>query len=201
MTRGVQAIKDYDAVARHRAMIARIRDLIVLKIDHATAHFVQNHDRNTNRKDNTCQITVSRRGVGVGVWVNVGRNLRLKQIEHRDLGVSSDIPRGLVLALVGVRFLHLRQDPLSPFEAPELLTVGGVLFAEVLDVPEKPRMVKARVPDIKDAGLWAMMRLTDRSGTLCKQQYPAVDPLTGQLQPAPPMQARTIRMPVCAWEG
>ncbi len=183
-----------EAVAELRATMARIRALAASKLDAATAHFVRHHDRHTSRKDSTCQLTVALPGVQLGIWVNVAKNLRLRLIEHPAMGVATDVPRPIILQLVGLRCLHLRHDPLpSPADLlgevpPALLTVGGVLFVELMDVPERPRIVKARAPDIKDAGTWAMLRLTDRTGTLARQPYPAVDPLTGQLQQCPPMQ-------------
>jgi hypothetical protein len=178
-----------EAVADLRATMARIRALAAAKLDAATAHFVEHHDRHTNRKDSTCQLAVALPGVQLGVWVNVAKNLRLKLIEHPAVGVATDVPRPIILQLVGLRCLHLRHDPLSPADPADLFTVGGVLFVELVDVPERPRAVRARAPDVKDAGAWAMLRLTERSGALARQPYPAVDPITGQLQQSPPMQA------------
>ena len=35
----------------------------------------------------------------VGIWVNIAKNLRLKNIEYNSLGVVTDVPRPIILAV------------------------------------------------------------------------------------------------------
>jgi len=196
-----QAVKDEELTTKYRDYISRLDKLIVDKIDFATAHTLEHLDKHTT-KDNTCQLSMNNALLRFGLWVNIAKNLRLKSIEYPELGLTTDIPRPIILQTVAVRMIHYRRDPYSPFELGDYFTIGGVLVIEVLEVPERPRVVKAHVPDVKDAGTWNMIRITETSGTVVRQPYPVVDPVTRIVQSAPPMQVNyTIPADVMLPEG
>lgn len=73
-----QSNDDEPAAAALRATVARVTELTALKLDAATAAFVQRYERHVSRKDNTCQFAAALPGVRIGVWVNATKNLRLK---------------------------------------------------------------------------------------------------------------------------
>ena len=56
-----QANKDDAAVRRHRDVIQRMRELIRNKIDASSVGILEQLDKYTNKKDNTCQLSVVRR--------------------------------------------------------------------------------------------------------------------------------------------
>lgn len=182
------AMKNEELTVKYRGYIKKLRKLVEVKTDYATAHMLEHLDKHINTQDNTCKVFNTTPMQKYGIWVNIAKNLRLKTIEYPELGLMTDIPRPIILASVAVRMIHYRLDPLSPFEMGEFFTVGGVLFIEVLDVPDRPKVVKAHVPDVKDPGSWAMIRISDTRGCVERQQYPAVDPITGLINAAsPPM--------------
>ena len=118
LTNTARCAQSIVTAATLRATVARIRDLVTLKLDAATAAFVQHYDKHTNRKDNTCQLTVALPGVQLGIWVNAAKNLRLKLIEHPAMGVVTDIPRPIMLQVPHARRLPaagtLRRKAMPP---------------------------------------------------------------------------------------
>eukprot|EP00960_Hanusia_phi_P071592 767585-Hanusia_phi.AAC.3 len=156
----------------------------------ASAKILENLEEHVT-KENICQIDFSTELQKYGMWVNVAKNLRLKNIEYPSLGLYTDIPRPIILQTVAVRMMHFRKDILSsPSQAEDFFTIGGILYIEVLEVPDRPRAIKSHVSEAKDSGRWMMVKITSSSGNVIRQMYPPIDPVTGLVQTIgiPPMQ-------------
>ena len=115
--------------------------------------------------------------------------MRIKQIEYPNLAFKTDIPRTIILQTVAVRMMHFRKDLVSPFVSGDYFTIGGVLFIECLEVPDRPKQIKSHVPDVKDSGNWNSIKMTETKGAVERQSYPPIDLATGQMQTVgvPPM--------------
>jgi len=181
-----------EALNKYEQFIKTLQDLILMKLDHATAKILENLDDHVT-KDNICQIDLSTVLQKYGMWVNVAKNLRLKNIEYPSLGLHTDIPRPIILQTVAVRMMHFRKDILSsPSQAEDFFTIGGILYIEVLEVPDRPKAIKSHVSEAKDSGRWMIVKITSSSGDVIRQVYPPIDPVTGLVQTIgiPPMQVK-----------
>mmetsp|Transcript_24971 Transcript_24971/g.59572 ORF Transcript_24971/g.59572 Transcript_24971/m.59572 type:complete len:770 (+) Transcript_24971:119-2428(+) len=194
-------VGDEASVEKNRMYMLKIKMIIEEKIDRASAWMLEHVDQNI-ATDNTCQCEFFTPLQKVGIWVNIAKNLRLKNIEYSSLGVVTDVPRPIILSTCALRLVHFRKDIRSHVATGDYFTIGGVLIMEVLDVPERPRQVKAHLPDVKEGGYWHMKRISDTAGSVSRQEYPARDPNTGILAKVPPIQIRfTIPSDVLLTEG
>ena len=180
---------DSTGVDKYRGYMRQIKLLIQQKIDRASAWMLEHVDQFI-AADNTCQIEHSSALQKLGIWVNIAKNLRLKNIEYSSLGVVTDVPRPIILQTCALRLVHFRKDVRSHDEAGDFFTIGGVLILEVLDVPERPKQIKSHIPDVKEGGNWSMKRVSESTGSVVRQEYPSKDPTTGIVAKVPPINIR-----------
>jgi hypothetical protein len=180
---------DSTGVDKYRGYLRQIKLLIQQKIDRASAWMLEHVDQFI-AADNTCQIEHSSALQKLGIWVNIAKNLRLKNIEYSSLGVVTDVPRPIILQTCALRLVHFRKDVRSHDEAGDFFTIGGVLILEVLDVPERPKQIKSHIPDVKEGGNWSMKRVSESTGSVVRQEYPSKDPTTGIVAKVPPINIR-----------
>ena len=111
-----------------------------------------------------------------GLWVNLAKNPRIKQLDFADLAISTELPKSLALASVAIRVIHYQADRLTPArtstepllfgaEAP-LMTLGGVLSVELLGLPPSTKQVKG----------WTLRQVSEESSAIVRQHYPAREP-------------------------
>jgi len=186
--------KNFELADKSRNYMKKLRELIKFKLDHATAEMLEHLDPYIDHKDNTCQHSLLTATQRYGIWVNTTRNVRIKAIEYPNLGLKTDIPRTIILQTVAVRMMHFRNDLVSPFVSGDYFTIGGVLVIECLEVPDRPKVTKSHVPDVKDSGNWNFTQVTDSKGEVERQPYPPLDPTTGQMQTVgvPPMKVEWL---------
>ena len=192
--------KDVELADKSRNYMKRLRQLIMYKLDHSSAEMLEHLDPYIDPKDNTCQHSLATELQRFGMWVNTTRNVRIKAIDFweqknaTNLGLKTDIPRTIILQTVAVRMMHFRKDLVSPFVSGDYFTIGGVLFIECLEVPDRPKQIKSHVPDVKDSGSWNFIKITERKGEVDRQSYPPIDPTTGQMQTVgvPPMKVEWL---------
>nr|KAJ3420075.1 hypothetical protein HK105_006145 [Polyrhizophydium stewartii] len=102
-----------------------------------------------------------------GIWGNLTRNPRHKNIEFPQLNMSASLPKPLVLSNVTIRMLYMTGANCGvPFEVQEgeghRSFVGGVLMLDLAEMPDPPKIVDN----------WTIRQILSPSGELKRLDYP-----------------------------
>eukprot|EP00741_Cyanophora_paradoxa_P006968 tig00001065_g6741.t1 len=152
---------DERELERSRAHLTRIRDLITTRMDQCTAHLIQYADEHANAK-NECQLWGQTDDFKFGLWVNLAKNPRVKQIEYPELGITSELPRGLALAPIAIRAFATSYDPFSQDHPNGLSVLGPVISLELLALPPPPKKARG----------WTIRHVTALATNVQRLPYP-----------------------------
>jgi len=172
---GSLEIGDEGQAEWQQRLSAELGEVLLGKLDAATADFLQEAESHANAK-NECMTCLTQPSCKYGLWVNLAKNPRIKQLDFADLAISTELPKSLALASVAIRVIHYQADRLTPArtstepllfgaEAP-LMTLGGVLSVELLGLPPSTKQVKG----------WTLRQVSDESSAIVRQHYPAREP-------------------------
>uniref|UniRef100_A0A7S3D973 IC97/Casc1 N-terminal domain-containing protein n=1 Tax=Palpitomonas bilix TaxID=652834 RepID=A0A7S3D973_9EUKA len=143
--------------------ITRIRTLTSEKIDEMTAKTLTEIEE---AKEDP-QRSVATENIKFGVWVNLEKNLKTKQINFHALNIHTDLPRNLALNPIALRVMYTSFDPVSEDLQTNHLVVGGVLSVDVINLPPPAKTIKG----------WVMRPFNESEGFISKLAYPS--PSTG----------------------
>ncbi|KAL1522616.1 hypothetical protein AB1Y20_017599 [Prymnesium parvum] len=156
-----------------------LRELLLTKLDGATADFLLRADEYSIGKTEQLIKCASMPKCGFGLWVNL-KNNRRKVIEWTELRITQELPKSLALASVSIRVLHFPMDIHAPFCAPpppkapgdasppanttetNVMVLGGMIMIELLTLPPAAKKVKG----------WTLRPVTDLNDTVQRIEYP-----------------------------
>ena len=135
------------------------------------------HAPRTPRRASADRTCLTQPSCKYGLWVNLAKNPRVKQLDFAELRIATELPKSLALASVAIRAIHYAADRLTPARPPPLpgalldahaplMTLGGVLSVELLGLPPPTKQVKG----------WTLRQQSEDSAALARQNYPAREP-------------------------
>ena len=166
-----------------------VGDALLGKLDVATAEFLQIAEQYVNAK-NECMVSYERPSLKYGLWVNLAKNPRVKQIDFAELSVSTELPKSLALASVAIRAMHYEADRMTPtgpaegFGGARQMTLGGVLHLELLGLPPSTKKVKG----------WTLRQVSEGGAAVTRQHYPAPVPGASHVEAALSASAPQLRI-------
>mmetsp|Transcript_14766 Transcript_14766/g.34602 ORF Transcript_14766/g.34602 Transcript_14766/m.34602 type:complete len:667 (-) Transcript_14766:48-2048(-) len=155
--------EDWPKLELMRDFLVRLRQLVNQKFDQSVAFILQHLEDYTTPK-NECQMAFLTDDLKCGLWVNIAKNLRLKQVEYPDLGITTEIPRPIMLNFVSMRIRYHSRDPFRFLRTREY-AVGGSLTIDVLAMPPPAKVIKG----------WKMAPVTAQTTQVLVQPYPPGD--------------------------
>eukprot|EP00163_Fabomonas_tropica_P007926 TRINITY_DN1755_c0_g2_i1.p1 TRINITY_DN1755_c0_g2~~TRINITY_DN1755_c0_g2_i1.p1 ORF type:complete len:617 (+),score=144.97 TRINITY_DN1755_c0_g2_i1:850-2700(+) len=118
------------------------REMIIEKMDQMTAFVLQHADEYATAK-NEVQIATKTDHFKYGLWVNLARNPRVKQVEFADLEMSCDLTKALAIASIGIRLTLFDYDRCSEDNPGKFVPLGGVFTYDLLTLPPASKKVKS----------------------------------------------------------
>ncbi|KAJ3188063.1 hypothetical protein HK101_009233 [Irineochytrium annulatum] len=141
----IESDKQNEAGALHlRLQLLTLRSLIQAKWDLVTCQVLQHVDHFQIEANENFLYSTEIDRYAFGVWGNLTKNPRHKNIDFSNVNLSMTLPKPIALANVAVRMLY--QTGLSA-SAPYILQegsknlsiVGGVLSFDLFEMPEPPK--------------------------------------------------------------
>lgn len=126
-----QEIAEYE---RCKSQIAEIRELINQKIELITIRHLVFSDKFAGAK-NEVQVSCQADGISFGMWVNLSKNPRNKEIEFP--GLTIEIPKAVAMTSIAIRMLML---PNKPFDE-QFLFIDRLIQCEFLQLPTPPKRI------------------------------------------------------------
>merc|ERR1711998_548926 len=83
----------------------RLYGLMNDKLDFMCAHILQHSDLFVQGPNTELKMADLTEDFKFGVWVNLAKNPRIKQIKFNNVNISTDLPKALALASIGIRVL------------------------------------------------------------------------------------------------
>jgi cancer susceptibility candidate protein 1 len=162
-----------------KAYRAELRAVTTSKIDEVTANVLQHADEYATAK-NEVQLRHSTRHFKYGLWVNLARNPRVKQVDFAELGLTCQVTKSLAIANIAIRLMHVRFDWRTEGGDSKHVPLGGVFSYELLALPPAPKRVKQ----------WTLRQVTELAESVSVLDYPlqASDP-TGAAATVTPVTA------------
>ncbi|RLN65390.1 hypothetical protein BBP00_00002899 [Phytophthora kernoviae] len=176
-----------DALLRAQCarFIARLQQLVVEKLDLATAHVLQFADEyadmtpvttgpgtgsnNANASRGEVKLASASPLTGwvqLGLWVNLlaKGSSRNKRVEFPELGVNVDLPKAVVTQSLALRITRWPFDAFSSQSegGGSDVALGGVFSLELLSVPAPPKRARG----------WVMREVPDAREQLKRLHYP-----------------------------
>ena len=150
----------------HQQMI-KLLQIFFHKWDESTQHILQHLDYFPREQVDNFELTAQVKGVSFGLWGNLTKNPRCKDVEFAQVNMSFTIPNQLSLAHVSVRMLNVTDQNISVLyqpvnEIPHQAIVGGVLYFNLLDLPDLP----------KNIGEWTIRTISSADGCVKQLVYP-----------------------------
>ena len=137
-----------------------LRKLIGTKLDSISAYICQHAEKDA---DGNMKVQTKAANIEFGMWVNLARHPRTKEIEYPEINMKLEIPRPLALANIAVRVLHFAYDERAESgQAAKFLALGGPFAIELLALPPAPKPV----------GHWTIRQVTALSTDVLRLPYP-----------------------------
>ncbi|KAJ2995479.1 hypothetical protein HDV02_000764 [Globomyces sp. JEL0801] len=112
------------------------------------------------------QISMNLDQFSFGLWANLTRNPRHKQVEFLDTNMMCSLAKPLALDNVGIRMLYYYDTNCGiPYESqigPHYSFIGGILHFDLMELPEQAKRVET----------WVMRPLLTTDGLIKKLEYP-----------------------------
>lgn len=114
--------------------VIELRKLIQNKIELLTQHHLLHSDKYTGAKSEVL-LNAESSGYGYGLWVNLAKNPRIKEIDFASLNIG--IPKGVAMASLAIRVLF------TPFasEFDRYALLSPVMAVEFFQLPPPPKRV------------------------------------------------------------
>ncbi|KAJ3086489.1 Protein casc1 [Quaeritorhiza haematococci] len=164
---------------RLKGHILRLRRITLGKWDAVTVHILQHVDYFHWEANENFQIATTAPNALFGLWGNLTRNPRFKMIEFNEIEMSASLPKPLALSNVAIRMLYETSPTVSMLFPSEQNTkklhmsiVGGVLFCDLVELPEVPKTVDA----------WTIRPVLSPDGQLKRITYPFKKPVAEEEQ-------------------
>lgn len=127
-----------EEVTRFTQHITDIRTLITQKIELLTQHHLMFSDKYTGAKSEVL-LNAESSGYQYGLWVNLAKNPRIKDVEFN--GVSVEISKPVAMASLAIR---IKITP-SCIEYPKYTLLSSVMSCEFFQLPSPPKRVTTYV--------------------------------------------------------
>ncbi|KAI9342888.1 hypothetical protein BDR26DRAFT_1006555 [Obelidium mucronatum] len=150
-----------------RMQLNTMRQLIISKWDLVTCRIMQHYDHFNVESNENFHFAETTENYIYGVWGNLTRNPRHKTIEYSNIKLAMTLPKPISLASVAIRMLYQSGfTAAAPFFYQDtdqhMSVVGGVLFLDLFEMPEAPRVVSS----------FAIRQILSPDGKLKYIQYP-----------------------------
>ncbi|KAG1689719.1 hypothetical protein DVH05_001925 [Phytophthora capsici] len=173
------ATNDAPLRAQCSRFISRLEELVVEKVDLATAHVLQYADEyadlssastssssNANATRGEVKLASASPNTGwvqLGLWVNLlaKGSSRNKRVEFPELGVNVDLPKAVITQSLALRVTRWPFDAFSESGGSDS-ALGGVFSLELLAVPAPPKRARG----------WIMREVPDARDQLKRLHYP-----------------------------
>lgn len=165
-----EAERDYVAAENLSGYRQQLRSVTEDRINLMTAGILQVADVYATAK-NEVQLHHQTPHIRYGLWVNLARNPRVKQIDFENLHFSCEITKSLAIANIAIRLTHTTYDSRTEGANNKHVPLGGIFSYDLLALPAAPKRVKA----------WTLRQVTQLSTTLQRLPYPlqSSDPAGG----------------------
>lgn len=143
--------------------LAQLASMTIEKLDEATGHILMHADELATTR-NELQRAHEGGYLRYGLWVNLARNVRVKNVELPEISVSLELPKTLALAAVAITVHQFKHAHCSPsFAAPsQWIPLGGVTIIELLALPPIPKKVKG----------WTLRQVGTSGASVQRLAYP-----------------------------
>lgn len=160
-------------VERCAKQIRSLEELVKQKLENATVHHLVFSDKITGTKSDV-QISGGADDLNFGMWVNLAKNPRIKDISFFD-GVYIEIPKTIAMASIAIRVSRYEEQLFND----EYLFIDRLLQCDFIQLPAPPKKVSTMT-----------LRQSLHSGSLVKISYPLKNVTSQQ----PPL---NFRMQLC----
>ncbi|OHT10343.1 hypothetical protein TRFO_20485 [Tritrichomonas foetus] len=119
---------------RCKRQIQEIHDLINQKMEQITVRHLVFSDKFAGAK-NEVQVSAQADGKIFGMWVNLSKNPRIKEIEFP--GLTVEIPKSVAMTSLAIRMM---MSPEKPFNE-EYLFLNKIILCDFLQLPTPPKRI------------------------------------------------------------
>jgi cancer susceptibility candidate protein 1 len=142
--------------------IRKLREITSKKLDNISAYICQHAEDYADAK-NDVRVEQRSEFIDYGIWVNLARHPRTKEVDFEGIGLRVEIPRALALSNIAIRALKFAYDDINDEIArSNYLTLGGPLTLELLNLPPAPKVVTQ----------WTMRQVTALANDVLRLPYP-----------------------------
>ncbi len=134
--------QDAAGAEQYQNLLISLQGLMRNKLNAATAWLLLHYETHVNVK-NELQMCSEAANVDVGLWVNVAKNIRIKNVEFPSMGVTLELPKQLIMNSTAVRVQRLRRDDCAPFASGGTMQAfGGVCRIEVFTMAPQSKTLR-----------------------------------------------------------
>jgi hypothetical protein len=134
--------QDAAAAEKYQNLLMSLQGLMRGKLNATTAWLLLHYETHVNVK-NELQMSSEASNVDVGLWVNVAKNIRIKNVEFASMGVTLELPKQLIMNSTAVRVQRLRRDDCAPFASGGTMQAfGGVCRIEVFTMAPQSKTLR-----------------------------------------------------------
>ncbi|OHT10199.1 hypothetical protein TRFO_20580 [Tritrichomonas foetus] len=162
MMQKAEVSKETDEYSRCKAQIEAINELVQQKMEQITVRHLVFSDKYSGAK-NEVLISTQTDGLVFGMWVNLSKNPRIKEIEFP--GLSVEIPKSVAMTSLAIR---MQMSDERRFDNTYLF-LGKQILCDFLQLPAPPKKVGLMV-----------LRQSPQRNSLINITYPLRNVNTGQ---------------------
>jgi hypothetical protein len=134
--------QDTAGAENYQNLLMHLQGLMRGKLNSTTAWLLLHYELHVNVK-NELQMCSEAPNVDLGLWVNVAKNIRIKNVEFPSMGVTLELPKQLIMNSTAVRVQRLRRDDCAPFASGgSMQAFGGVCRIEVFTMAPQSKTLR-----------------------------------------------------------
>jgi hypothetical protein len=134
--------QDEASAENYKSLLLHLQGLMRNKLNATTAWLLLHYEMHVNVK-NELQMSCEAPGVDIGLWVNVAKNIRIKNVEFSSMGIVLELPKQLIMNSTAVRVQRLRRDDCAPFAGGGTMQAfGGVCRIEVFTMAPQSKTLR-----------------------------------------------------------
>jgi hypothetical protein len=127
---------------KYQNLMVHLQGLMRSKLNATTAWLLLHYEIHVNVK-NELQMSCEAPNVDLGLWVNVAKNIRIKNVDFPSMGVTLELPKQLIMNSTAVRVQRLRRDDCAPFATGGVMQAfGGVCRVEVFTMAPQSKTLR-----------------------------------------------------------
>ena len=134
--------QDSAQAENYQKLLMQLQGLMRSKLNATTAWLLLHYELHVNVK-NELQMSCEAPNVDLGLWVNVAKNIRIKNVEFPSMGITLELPKQLIMNSTAVRVQRLRRDDCVPFASGGAMQAfGGVCRIEVFTMAPQSKTLR-----------------------------------------------------------